>query len=318
MAKLNNKLGDDALRLIHDRLPCLVDRRRMSRVCRSCAPPSRHPRNRPLPSILFPRGGDGPPFSCALAARYFGAHDGGWVFVAFRQITDYALLNLCNGDRFPIPYPYVSWRTVAATLSSPPENGGCLAAAICYDCGEHSLATGPRIHTTRMATPKITSKSILDDVIHHDGAFHFLTGEEDLHVFPVPRFHEDDHGNLEIPPMVVRRVSRRGPRRRDYGGGGLVVVRYLVESHENLLMLDRLVIRDPPLSPTTTTTVMSAFEVFEMVKPRPWPWNSNEDQYAWKGIEVGGRTVRRLRLLQIVRCVRLSGCRVRRWRLLPR
>uniref|UniRef100_A0A0D9WHV4 KIB1-4 beta-propeller domain-containing protein n=1 Tax=Leersia perrieri TaxID=77586 RepID=A0A0D9WHV4_9ORYZ len=298
---LNHKLGEDALRLIHDRLPCLFDRRRMSRVCHCwCAAvkPHQHPPDRPLPPITFPlvrprrlrrhprlrrRTAPGRRPRRALLRRPRRR-------LGLRRLPpNHGLRAPQPPQRRPIPhpYPYVSWGTVAATLSSPPENEDCLAAAICYGWGEQSLTTGPRIHTfwrtgphaaarkrTKTATTKITSKSILEDVIH----------EEDLHVFPVPRFHEDDHGNLEIPPMVIRRFSRRGPRRRDYGGGGVVVVRYLVESHEKLLMVVRLVFRDPPVSPTT-----SAFEVFEMVKTRPWPWNSNEAQYAWKEIEVGGR-----------------------------
>jgi hypothetical protein len=104
-------LTADVLRLVHKRLPCLVDRRRMARVCRTwraavlagCATHAFRP---PLPAD-------------ARTARYFGAYDGGWVFVAFGQILDYALLSLRNGTRFH--FPDTGTDMVAATLSSPPD-----------------------------------------------------------------------------------------------------------------------------------------------------------------------------------------------------
>uniref|UniRef100_A0A0E0L3Y3 KIB1-4 beta-propeller domain-containing protein n=1 Tax=Oryza punctata TaxID=4537 RepID=A0A0E0L3Y3_ORYPU len=151
-------LTADVLRLVHERLPCLVDRRRMARVChtwRAAVKGEQHP----LPWILV----WSPPFSCpiggfrghgfvipddARAARYFGTYGGGWLFLAFGQIKRHTLLSLRTEQRFYLP-DIALWDLVgrpafdmdivmvAATLSSPPEDKSCVGAAIAFSPGQH-------------------------------------------------------------------------------------------------------------------------------------------------------------------------------------
>ncbi|XP_052154375.1 uncharacterized protein LOC127772486 [Oryza glaberrima] len=126
---------DDVLYEVVRRIPCEIDRRRMSRIChswrvalrrvRAPAPPP------PLPWLLLPRAGGRPPtFSCALSgfrthpflvprgahrAHYFGSYDGEWVFLAVdgqgnqaqeyprRVAQDHVLVNLNNFHYFNLP-----------------------------------------------------------------------------------------------------------------------------------------------------------------------------------------------------------------------
>ncbi|KAF0927040.1 hypothetical protein E2562_029261 [Oryza meyeriana var. granulata] len=282
-------LPTKVLLMINDRIPCLVQRRRLAQACpairNAIRSQQQQPASRQLPWILLPRA-DGPSFSCVLrgcdtnshdvdvpadarAVRYFGTYEGGCVSAAPKAQTDgHTLLNIRTHQRFGIPDVVnlggalnfdIRTAIVAATLSSPPEHEHCVVAAICC-FAPRQLVRGPCVrafwhlgHPVPMnndeaATAAFTGPN-LEDVIHHDGAFHFLTDEEDLPVFE-PLVHDD--GRLEMISIGTRRFGHH----RHYDGDAHI--RYLVESREQLLMVVRLTphLRQP----------MAAFRVFQMMQ----------------------------------------------------
>uniref|UniRef100_A0A0D9WJX7 F-box domain-containing protein n=1 Tax=Leersia perrieri TaxID=77586 RepID=A0A0D9WJX7_9ORYZ len=330
-------LPDDILPLINDRIPCLVHRRRLARVCTAlrnffnpqhdAAPPA------PLPWILLPRPA-GPSFSCVLrgcatheldldvpadarAARCFGAYEGGWVFLAVGQTGFHVLVNLRTHHRVYLPdiahygitrrRCYMGITMLAAALSSQPEKEHCVVvvAAIC-SMMRGVEARGPYLRAFwrlgNVAPVELDSEEdtdaampYLEDVIHHDGVFYFLTDEEDLLMF-APVVHED--GELEIESMGTRRFLHE---ERQYDGEATARARYLVESLGQLLMVVRITPRQGQAQ-IDAELMTSAFRVFQMVQAEaPAPINDNaggendkiadaDAQYTWNELhEMGGQ-----------------------------
>ncbi|KAL5230312.1 hypothetical protein ABZP36_029088 [Zizania latifolia] len=94
----------------------------MGQVCRSwrtIVASQQHPPQRPLPWIVVPsvgrlssscalcgcdtHGFHVPDDAVAVAARYFGAYDGGWLFLAFDDTYKHALVSLRTGQSIHVP-----------------------------------------------------------------------------------------------------------------------------------------------------------------------------------------------------------------------
>ncbi|XP_014754022.1 uncharacterized protein LOC104583105 [Brachypodium distachyon] len=257
-----------ALRAIIRHVPCEADRLGLGAVCFSWR--LALARLAPLPPAPRQLPGD----AAAAGARCFGSWDGGWLFLAVDDTRGHEILNLRSGKRLPIPddFPMRLGKRApmvicAATLSHPPDNPRCVAAAIV-----EMLPVGtdsPLLTFWRMGHPvgaKVTrSGNEREDIIHREGAFLVLSRAETLLAY-TPRFH-GFKGDLLIGCDVVP-FLRGG---RDYGDHR-VHGRYLVESRGELLMVGRLAPR--PLAPT------SAFRVFQMERTRAL--GSGNVGYTWR------------------------------------
>uniref|UniRef100_K3ZFJ5 KIB1-4 beta-propeller domain-containing protein n=1 Tax=Setaria italica TaxID=4555 RepID=K3ZFJ5_SETIT len=279
-----------ALREIVRRVPCAVDRGSMAGACRSWRArlADLPPPPPPLPWLVLPSGGS-TRFYCALSgcvhhyetnapphgARFFGSHEGAWLFLAFNQNTDHELVNLRADRTFLIPDKYRLQQDgplaaahddmviLAAALSSPPDQGKCVGACIIsrWPANVPTLRRFAFWHVEfggdadaydLMPDPDPTPPHLqVEDVLCYQGAFYFLTqGEHIRRCEPV----HDAGGDLEVLSDVWF-FQREG---RNYDG--LVVqARYLVVSRDELLMVVRLT--------CGANKPAAAFRVFRALRP---------------------------------------------------
>ncbi|CAL5096312.1 unnamed protein product [Urochloa decumbens] len=176
-------------------------------------------------------------------ARFFGAYPRGWLFLTYGQSCGHGLINLRTREGLDLPDEAIGWGGLAsrhpifirvATLSAPPAAPleGCVAAAIVTDLTPRHFFGPTRITLWRMGSRlgSCLFQFEAEDVIYHDGAFHFLSDEGDLLVC-WPEFQDE----APLERLQVRQEIRSMQ--------GYVLnngARYLVESRGELLMVLRV------------------------------------------------------------------------------
>ncbi|XP_052156936.1 uncharacterized protein LOC127774690 [Oryza glaberrima] len=247
----------------------------------------------------------------AHGARYFGSYDGGWLFIAVggqarRQallnlkIDGFQTLDLPNLARVNSVYPNEvnpngdrEMAIVAATLSCQPTEQGCIVAGI-IESSPNLVAVG---HVTRsIAFWRMGDQVVLpvfwalekdnplmwleevEDLLCHNGAFHFLTRVEDvLACEEPPVFYRDSVSLVPVNMFFLPRVHDEDET---------VLARYLVGSGKKLLMVVRLA------SGRGQRRTTSAFRVFQKEKfntveeDEPSQNRSAHFEYYWSELDL--------------------------------
>ncbi|KAL6660551.1 hypothetical protein ACP70R_001586 [Stipagrostis hirtigluma subsp. patula] len=297
-------LPGDVLYEILRHVQCAADRGSAALACRpwleafNRAAPPPPPRPRPLPWLLLPSADGSFRASCVLSggaahhhhlpvashgARYFGSHDGAWLFRVFRQQGVHQLVNARTGYGYTLPAVFrpfddvlhadIRMLILAATLSAPPGDKRCVAAGIVayspcpFPFADATMLKG-RVVFWRMGAAvaldfspfPIDPAMDAEDIIYYGGVFHVLTQSENIRKYQ-PTLHRD--GRLG-QARALRRFITGG---RTYGEA--IHSRYLVESRGDLLMVVLLTLQLQ--SPT------SRFRVFRMVPidaaANVWHWD---------------------------------------------
>ncbi|KAL5231321.1 hypothetical protein ABZP36_030097 [Zizania latifolia] len=268
---------------------------------------------------LHPYGSRTPSLFCVLGrhshhlrlppARCFGSYDGGWIFLANHQTHGHDLINLYSDRRITIPNTVqlatreediISITILVATLSStpPPLIGPiapydlqCLGAAIIYtgsddpaifdDWMPHIIVwlVGKTDHEILAYMEPCEDLQVVD-VIYYQSAFHFLSQWDDIFVV-TPQLHHYSEPGQQVVAQDFRIFARWevGDEHDDHAFDARYT--YLVESREELLMVERCAI-----SPGSQTM---SFRVFQMLR-LPEPVGLNE--YAWIRLPaLGGRVL---------------------------
>ncbi|RLN27927.1 hypothetical protein C2845_PM05G28850 [Panicum miliaceum] len=257
-------LPDDVTTEIASRLPCRTDRRKMAAVCRAWRARAQVPPLPPaLPWLLMPAAGS-THVHCFLSdcrvhhgiyapphgARYFGSHDGAWLFLAYDQTLNHVVHNL-RDDRIRVLPNLVendgevvrNMVILAATLSAPPDVPLCVGACIITRWPPDApvlrrfafwcMGSSTAIDFVPQPEPGWPTPADLEveDVVFHGVDFHFLTRGEHIFVYR-PVLEED--GLLTLVP----RLNLFEPGGRNYDGF-VVHARYLVARGPELLMVVR-------------------------------------------------------------------------------
>ncbi|KAL6658622.1 hypothetical protein ACP70R_004208 [Stipagrostis hirtigluma subsp. patula] len=219
--------------------------------------------------------------------RCFGSHDGAWLFRDFRRDGGtYQLLNVHTGHVYALPSEFEPFSgglrahedmvLLAATLSAPPGQPGCVAAGIIYWPGVPSpevqnvalrrvvlwrMGMGAQVVAQDFSLEPVEQALDVEDVIYHRGAFQVLTKGEDILAYR-PLLHQQGSIGASVN---LRCFLPRGRRNDD-----VVHSRYLVVSGEELLMVVRFSSRPPSRT--------REFRVFRVVEPpKPAANNDNAD-----------------------------------------
>ncbi|CAM0871489.1 unnamed protein product [Alopecurus aequalis] len=193
-------------------------------------------------------------------ARFFGSYDGGWLLLAHGQTNRHALLNLHTDRRLFLPdyaycvrggvwTPYPS-PSLPPRFSSPPgRNARCFGAAIvgspcgisCPQVAFWSME-GAGDRPVAVAVGFIGSpRCRLEDVIHHKGAFHFLTSAGHVNVYDIFGLQEEEGIHFRVSAHHQCYFTQGAPRNSSVR----VAARYLVESRGELLMVVKFATLSP-------------------------------------------------------------------------
>ncbi|KAF0907921.1 hypothetical protein E2562_022309 [Oryza meyeriana var. granulata] len=146
------------------------------------------------------------------AARFFRSYDGGWLFLTSRWTSVNMVLNLRSACRVHLPEIFPSPSRGAfgmimsvATLSSPLHADGCFSTTI---IDQYAWSNSRHITFWRighdLAMPSIPPRHPcsrlhgMEDVIYHNGAFHFLAVWNLLVCTP------ELHQGAPLPPLAFR------------------------------------------------------------------------------------------------------------------
>ncbi|CAL4934017.1 unnamed protein product [Urochloa decumbens] len=222
-------------------------------------------------------------------ARLFGSYNGGWLFLARDHIRRHALVNIRavlpnkNARFLDLPDALApslhhgrrDMVILAATLSSSPNEHNCIGAGIVMQweliAGQRQMAFWRMGDSVAMPldTEDICQSSLeVEDVLYHDGSFHFLT--QGAHIRKcTPLFNQS--GGLESISSSVQLFQYKECNHP-------VMARYLVHSRGLLLMVVR---SGSQYSGSPTRD----FKVYKMTDKQVIKDGFSKIEYTWSELE---------------------------------